>query len=397
MKSFCFAGPRRGFTLVELLVVIAIIGTLVGLLLPAVQSAREAGRKSACSNNVKQIALGAANYESAKRKYPTSGEGKDNWGGTGSAAGTPKYATLGTEMLNVNSFFTQVLGYIEEANIAAKWNMAQPYWSSNNVPLAATKVSAFLCASNGITEDSFGGTASVAGGGGFPYFGQTHYMPVAYTDIDKSSGTRNKNGAYKGGALSVDQSTGVHTVTDGTSKTVIFFEDAGRNEMQGGKRDASIGGNCTWLRSGSGTKATVIASGDANFPAPTGNDCNLKDNGVAASGGNYIAASATCPNRWADSDNSSGLSGAPQLESTGNGKQIINNSPATPIGGSSSSCVWRANNCGPNDEPFSTHQGGGVFAGFADGSVKWLGNELDTQTCRQLADPNDGDQMQPID
>jgi hypothetical protein len=67
---------------------------LVGLLLPAVQSAREAGRKSACSNNVKQVALGAANYESAKRKYPTSGEGKDNYGGTGSAAGTPNYATF---------------------------------------------------------------------------------------------------------------------------------------------------------------------------------------------------------------------------------------------------------------------------------------------------------------
>ena len=141
MKSVCFASARRGFTLVELLVVIAIIGTLVGLLLPAVQSAREAARKSACGNNVKQIALGAANYESAKRKYPTSGEGKDNFGGTGAAAGTAKYTgTVGTEMMNVNSFFCQILGYVEEANLAAKWNMAQPYWSSNNVPLAATKI-----------------------------------------------------------------------------------------------------------------------------------------------------------------------------------------------------------------------------------------------------------------
>ena len=77
---------RRGFTLIELLVVIAIIALLIGLLLPAVQAAREAARRIQCTNNIKQIALGAANYESSNQCFPPG----HNYGwcfGTGNAFG----------------------------------------------------------------------------------------------------------------------------------------------------------------------------------------------------------------------------------------------------------------------------------------------------------------------
>lgn len=68
--TLCVAHPRKGFTLVELLVVIAIIGVLVGLLLPAIQAARESARRNECTSNLKNLALGCLNHESAKRVFP---------------------------------------------------------------------------------------------------------------------------------------------------------------------------------------------------------------------------------------------------------------------------------------------------------------------------------------
>jgi prepilin-type N-terminal cleavage/methylation domain-containing protein/prepilin-type processing-associated H-X9-DG protein len=97
---------RHGFTLVELLVVIAIIGILISLLLPAVQAAREAARRSQCENNLKQHALAMLNYESAKKVFPPGRAGCDG-------SNCPGCQGHGNEKRQSTSGFVAMLAYIE--------------------------------------------------------------------------------------------------------------------------------------------------------------------------------------------------------------------------------------------------------------------------------------------
>jgi len=107
---------RPAFTLVELLAVIAIIGTLVGLLLPAVQAAREAARRSSCSSKLRQIALGVINYQDASRRFPP-GAVQSN-----TACQPPEYNAGSNPTVRRASWTVWILPFVEEAAMYTRMN-----------------------------------------------------------------------------------------------------------------------------------------------------------------------------------------------------------------------------------------------------------------------------------
>jgi len=131
-----------GFTLVELLVVIAIIGILVGLLLPAVQSAREAARRLQCGNNLKQIGLALHNYESAHRRFPPGFISRVT--GTWSGGGNDPIPEAGPGW----SLFAMLLPYIEQGNLHQTIQFHLPIAAPENRFARSTRVKEFQCPSD---------------------------------------------------------------------------------------------------------------------------------------------------------------------------------------------------------------------------------------------------------
>jgi len=130
-----------GFTLIELLVVISIIAVLIALLLPAVQSAREAARRAQCVNNLKQLGLALANYESAQGIYPY-GMALENTGPNNKFGGPYAYKTG-------SSIFVRMLPYLEQQVLANAYNYSLINGTADNFTVGATGLNVLWCPSDG--------------------------------------------------------------------------------------------------------------------------------------------------------------------------------------------------------------------------------------------------------
>jgi prepilin-type N-terminal cleavage/methylation domain-containing protein/prepilin-type processing-associated H-X9-DG protein len=235
---------NRGFTLVELLVVIAIIGILVALLLPAIQAAREAARRTQCSNNLKQLGLALHNYISSKKDVLPGGV-------------LQEFKTPGG--YQGESFFVRLLPYMEEQAIYDNWSFtARANNSLTDKSPAAQQIGPLLCPSDapdakviyiesgrtsaaGMTFPGYYSVTSYAGN-----HGTQSYYPTTAGGCEPNS---TDDGMFyvfapAGSTAGVcydrpaprpcyrpDKGVSLKTVTDGTSKTLLFGEKYNRDEV----------------------------------------------------------------------------------------------------------------------------------------------------------------------
>jgi prepilin-type N-terminal cleavage/methylation domain-containing protein len=225
-----FKASRRGFTLVELLVVIAIIGILVALLLPAVQAAREAARRSQCQNNMKNLALACQNYADSRKELPPGILFPSNV-----STGVNRFQSIrGGGSQQFANWAILIMPYIEEQNLFDQHTQIQKAsatavsLSSNAYgPIRSAEIKVYLCPSDRGNETKCSrGKASPTGldwGRGNYAMNMGGELPE---QIDPSSAAGKIAARAPGaaGATGVDHGLKFSQITDGTSKTICFGE-----------------------------------------------------------------------------------------------------------------------------------------------------------------------------
>ncbi len=216
MRSL-LVSKRRGFTLIELLVVIAIIAVLIGLLLPAVQKVREASARAQCSNNLKQLALAAFNYEGSNGRFPS---------GINAVVTTKSFVNSFPSPPTPGMSFNwriALLPYIEQGNLYNELNLltitgTNSQYNNCNGPtsVGATVVKTLVCPSDivppsGLTTFTTGGV--------------TYSLALASYGGNGGSNTGFwENSTPQDGVFAINSTVRILQITDGTSNTILMGE-----------------------------------------------------------------------------------------------------------------------------------------------------------------------------
>ena len=319
---------KRAFTLVELLVVIAIIGILIGLLLPAVQAAREAARRMQCTNNLKQVMLGAQMYHDANQTFQPA---------RGGGSGCGSYGWVGHHVW--------ILPYCEQSALYAELQSKNfPGVQGNSGGAYTASINYLLCPSDG---NSRGGTSWCNNVTKTNYAGS---WGDSICQTDESAMT--SRGFFAGGLYSektLNNSRHVVTrpmssITDGTSNTIAYSElivgnQQGTNKVKGG--------------------IALLGSGDVIRPRSVLNVVSSSDRNVF----NGNACTFERGQNWAEGN----------VSITGFQTILPPNSPnARNYGSGNGQAGWGYGICSAQ----SNHSGG-VNAAMVDGSVRFISDTID--------------------
>jgi prepilin-type N-terminal cleavage/methylation domain-containing protein/prepilin-type processing-associated H-X9-DG protein len=335
---------RAGFTLVELLVVIAIIGVMVGLLLPAVQAAREAARRMSCGNNLKQLGLGLHNYHAAYNTFPAGMNGTGVWM-------TPDAAGTVTNQRRLNQNLVGILPFVEQQ---ALWEqISQPFGFAVNGTTPVTPPFPPMGNNVGTDSPSYRPYATMISTYRCPSdpttllgAGQTNYGN-SYGDGIRSAG-RPADGTWgdtggQRGVFRVRKAIAFRDILDGTANTVAMGELCVADQARGVRSYQVNLNDAQWVWPPTPARCKTGAHIETNDPTK------------------YIATNIwPRGRRWAD--------GHPHSSAVGTA--MPPNSPSCSRGAQGDEWDFTAS--------VSSYHQGGAHALMADGAVRFITDSIDT-------------------
>ncbi len=357
------AERRRAFTLIELLVVIAIIAVLIALLLPAVQSAREAARRSQCVNNLKQFGLALFNYESAVSAFPP----------TTILVPTPTGAPASWAFESSWSAFARMAPFLEQGAFYNAINFNLTYSKAPNTTVAITPLNILFCPSDPgshIDDATLGGTG---------------YATTSYGTSDGdwyvwsvNWGATNSVGPRNSHMFGPNYSRTIAMITDGTSNTLAISEGyIGHGQYRSCMSTPSVPSD-----------ASVGTWSPTNVPAPGPNSTTALLSLINSCAGTKAKAGGPIGHtRWCNG----GVyySGFTTAMPPNSNISAVSKATGTSNFGKNVPMDWDSvdeNDGGPTYMSLSasSYHAGGVNALFADGSVRFIKNSVSPVTWRNL-------------